>query len=291
MFASLANICWRGAPRRVFDKINADQTPGRAAQMAFYFFLSMFPMLLILLTVTGMFMDATSVVRSVILERLSSVAPAAIVRVFTRLLDHLAGQPGPSLSWGFLLAIWASSSGMVAAIRGLNDAYAVVEERPWWRRRLIGLALTMVMLFLLAAAMLLLSYGVPLAEELARHLGLGAAFLVTWQIAQWPVIFGFVMLAFDLLYHFGPHRPPGPWRWLRVGTLLAIALWLAASLGLKFFVANIASYNVAYGSLGAVIVLLLWFYLTALAFLMGAQVNMQLEPSSRTGAAAANAAP
>lgn len=108
-------------------------------------------------------------------------------------------------------------------------------------------------------------------------MGLGSAFVLAWQILQWPVIFGFVLLAFDLLYHFAPHRPRVRWQWLRPGTLIAIALWLAVSLGLKVYVANFANYNVAYGSLGAVIVLLLWFYLTGIAILVGAEINAQFE--------------
>lgn len=124
--------------------------------------------------------------------------------------------------------------------------------------------------------MALLAYGVPLAQALAQRLRLGSAFVLAWQIGQWPVIFGLVLFAFDLLYYFAPHQPHARWQWVRLGTLIAIALWLAASLGLKFYVANFASYNVAYGSLGAIIVLLLWFYLTGIAILTGAEINAQL---------------
>ncbi|MDQ3776043.1 MAG: YihY/virulence factor BrkB family protein [Pseudomonadota bacterium] len=272
---------WAGIAGAVACRIADDQIPGRAAQMSFYFFLSVFPILLILMAALGLFLDAQWLVRDAILERLASVVPSSIVRVFTGLLDHLAGQSGGPLTWGILVAVWAASSGMVATIRGLNKAYAVAEERPWWKRRLVGLTLTLVLMLLTAAAMLLLAYGVPLAEAFAQRMGLGSAFVLAWQIGQWPVIFGFVLLAFDLLYHFAPHRPRVRWQWLRPGTLIAIALWLAASLGLKYFVANVANYNVAYGSLGAIIVLLLWFYLTGIAILVGAEINAQLEKTRR----------
>ena len=245
--------------------------------MSFYFFLSVFPMLLILMAALGLVLDAQWLVRDSILDRLASVAPGSIVRLFTRVMDHLVGRPGAPLTWGLLIALWAASSGMVATIRGLNVAYDVEEERPWWRRRLVGLALTLVLMVFTTVAMLLLAYGVPLAEALAQHLGLGSAFVLAWQIGQWPVIFGFVLLAFDLLYYFAPNRPKACWQWVRPGTLIAIGLWLAASLALKLYVANFANYNVAYGSLGAVIVLLLWFYLTGIAILAGAEINAQLE--------------
>ncbi len=272
---------WTGVVRKVARKIAHDEIAGRAAQMSFYFFLSVFPMLVILMAVLGLFLDAQWLVRDAILERLASVAPSSIVAVFTRLLDHLAGTSRTPLTWGLLVALWAASSGMVATIRGLNLAYGVEEARPWWRRRLVGLALTLVLMALTAAAMLLLAYGVPLAETFAQRMGLGSAFVMAWQIGQWPVIFGVVLLAFELLYYFAPHRPRAHWRWLRPGTLTAIALWLAVSLGLKFYVVNFSNYNVAYGSLGAIIVLLLWFYLTGIAILAGAEINARCERLSR----------
>lgn len=256
-----------------------DQIPGRAAQMSFYFFLSVFPVLLILMAVLSLFLDSQSLVRATLLERLAFIAPGSIVRLFARLLDHLAGHSTAPLTWGIPVALWAASSGMVATIRGLNRAYAVSEERAWWKRRLIGLALTLALMLLMAAALLLVAYGVPLAETFAERVGGGSAFLLAWQIGQWPVVFAFVLLALDLLYHFAPHRPRVRWQWARPGTLVAIGLWLATSLGLKIYAANFAHYNLAYGSIGAVILLLLWFYLTSIAILVGAQINAELEPA------------
>lgn len=254
-----------------------DRIPGRAAQMSFFFFLSVFPMLLILMGALGLFLDAQSLVRAALLEQLASVAPDSMVQLFTRLLDHMAGRSQAPLTWGIPVALWAASSGMVATIRGLNHAYDVAEQRPWWKRRLLGLALTLAMMLLMAAAMLLLAYGVPLAETLAQRAGLAPAFVLAWQIVRWPLIFGFLLLAFDLLYHFAPNRPRVRWHWLRRGTLLAVALWLAASLGLRFYATNFANYSLAYGALGAVIVLLLWFYLASIAILAGAEVNARFE--------------
>lgn len=270
---------WAQTARALARRIADDQTAGRAAQMSFYFFLSVFPLLLILMAGLSLFLDSQSLLRATLLERLAQVVPGSVVGLFSRLLEHLSGHSRAPLTWGIAVALWASSSGMVATIRGLNQAYAVAEERAWWQRRLVGLALTLVLLLLLAAAMLLVAYGVPLAEALARHMNLGPAFVRAWRIGQWPLAFGFVLLALDLLYRFAPNRPQARWYWMRPGTLIAIALWLAASLGLKYYAANFAQYNVAYGSIGAVIMLLLWFYLTSLAILVGAAVNARLENS------------
>jgi membrane protein len=263
----------RAAARRFIQ----DEIPARAAQMSYYFFLSLFPIALILMTVLGIFLDAQWLVREAVLDRLAAVAPASIVRVLTRLLDHLADHsPGP-LTVGLLVALWAASSGMVATIRGLNLAYDVSEERPWWQRRLVGLVLTIAYMVLLSLAMLLLAYGAPVAEALAQWWGLGPSFVKIWQFAQWPVVFAFILLAFDILYHFAPHKPRERWRWIQPGTLVAITLWLLASVCLKYYAAKFANYNVVYGSLGAIIVLLLWFYLTSVAILTGAEINARAD--------------
>ncbi len=276
-WSGLDKTRWAGIAQVLARKMVDDDVPGRAAEMSFYFFLSVFPMLLILMAMLGLFLDAQLLVHDTILNRLASVAPDSIVRLFDRLLNHLADRGAHPLSWGVLAVLWAASSGMVATMGGLNLAYGVEEKRPWWKRHLVGVALMLAFMLLAAAAMLLLAYGGPIGEALTHNIGLGSAFLLAWRLGQWPVIFGFVLLAFDLLYHYAPHRPRVRWQWLLPGTLIGIALWLSASLGLKFYVANFGNYNLAYGSLGAVIVLLLWFYLTGIAILAGAEINGQLE--------------
>jgi len=268
---------WQRLVRIVQHRVIDADVSARAAQMSFYFFLSVFPALLILTATLDLFFDAQWLVRDTVLERLALVAPAAIVQALARVMDNLGSVPGAPLTSGILIALWAASSGMVATIRGLNQAYAIEEERPWWRRRLVGLALTLVLMTLTMLAMLLIAHGVPLAGALAQHLGFGPTFVLIWQIAQWPAIFCFVLLAFSVLYHFAPHRPHGRWQWVRPGTLLAIALWLVASLGLKFYVANFGAYNVTYGSLGTVIVVQLWFFFTSVAILVGAEINAEFE--------------
>lgn len=262
---------------KVVRNMANDQIPGRAAQMSFYFFLSIFPILLILMAVLGLFLDAQSLVRETILQRLALLVSPSVVEVFTGLLDHLADRPGAPLTWGIVLALWAGSSGMVATIRGLNQAYEIKEVRTWRGRRLLGIALTLLLMLMMAAAMVLLAYGVPLAESLAQRMGLGPGFLLAWRVAQWPVIVAIAVVGIELLYHFGPNRPARRWRWWSPGALIAAALWLAVSLALKLYVTNFGSYNVAYGSLGGVIVLLLWFYLSAIAILAGANINAQCE--------------
>mgnify|MGYP000487921117 CR=1 FL=1 len=269
--AWLANA--KGVGRRFVD----DAVLSRAAEISFYYFLSVFPLLLILMAVLGLFLDARLLVRETLLDALGKVAPGSIIGVFDRLLLHLEQQPERPLSFGILVAVWAASSGMVATIRALNKAYGVVEERPWWRRRLVAIALTLGYMLLAVTAMVLFSWGSVIAEAVAQRVGLGTVFVQVWRFGQWPAIVFVLLVAFHLLYRYAPHRRRGPSRWLQPGTLIGIGLWLAASSGLKLYIANFAHFDVAYGSLGAVIVLLLWFYVTGIAVLTGAEINAQLE--------------
>lgn len=275
-----SRVAWAAVARAVWRRFAADTVPGRAAEMSFYYFLCVFPILLILMAVLGLFLDAQQLLRQTALEALSNVAPDPIARLFDRLLLHLAQQPRSPLSLGILIAAWASSSGMVATIRALNAAYNIEEERPWWRRRLAGVGLTFGFMLFMLAATILLTYGSPLAEAIATHMGLGAVFVTVWRFGQWPAVVAFALVAFHLLYRFAPNRAHAPARWLQPGTLIGIGLWLAASFGLKLYIADFARYDV-YGSVGAVIVLLLWFYLTGIAVLTGAEINAELE-SART---------
>ena len=268
---------WTRIAQLVARRFAEEALPGRAAEMSFYFFLSLFPVLLVLIAVLGVFFDAQWLIRDTVVSRLDRVAPAQVVHVVDRLLRELSTRPQGPLSIGVVVALWAGSSGMVATIRALNRAYGVKDGRSWWHRRMLGIALTVAFMLLTAAAMVLLAYGVPIAEATARHMGLGGAFVLAWRIGQWPVVVGVLLVAFHMLYRYAPHRARGPERWLKPGTLIGIALWLAASFGLRIYAANIARYDVAYGSLGAVIVLLLWFYLTNLAVLAGAEINAQVE--------------
>lgn len=240
--------------------------------MSFYFFLSVFPILLILTGTLGLFLDANSLVRDSLLDRIGSVAPPSVVRLLDRFLEHLTGNAQP-LGWGIGLTLWAASSGMTATIRGLNVAYGVEDERAWWKRRLVALGLTLVLMLLLATAMLLLAYGRPLVEMVVEKGGLGSSWVMAGRILQWPMLVGFLLFAFELVYQIAPHRPAARWRGVRAGSWIAAAMWLLGSILLKYYATNMARYNLAYGSIGAVVVLLLWFYWIGIAILVGAEVD------------------
>jgi membrane protein len=191
-------------------------------------------------------------------------------------------ENGGLLSLGVLLAVSSSSAAMTAIIDTVNRAYGVEERRPWWKVRLTAIMLTSgVAIFILISFALILT-GPTIATELARNFGLGAAFEWTWKILQWPVIFIMVSASVAFVYRFAPDVDQ-EWVWLTPGSVLATSLWLLASLGFKYYVANWSSYTETYGLIGAVMILLLWFYISGLVILIGAEMNVEIEHAGTAG--------
>jgi membrane protein len=181
------------------------------------------------------------------------------------------------LSFGLLLALWAASTGMEAITDALNTAYGVEETRPWWKRRLAAVLLTIALSVLIMAALALVIGGGRLADYLAALFGFGSAFMWAWKILQWPLALGSMLAAFALIYYFAPDLRDQDWKWITPGAVIGITLWLLASFGLKGYLHYFNSYSRTYGSVGAVIVLMLWLYLTGLAVLIGGEVNAEIE--------------
>jgi len=169
---------------------------------------------------------------------------------------------------------------MVAIIESLNVAYKVEESRPWWKKHLVALELTIISLVLFAAALLLMIYGGRLSEIMVRHFGVSSFIAGVWKILQWPLLLGFVLMAFNILYLYAPNVKHRRWHWLMPGTVMGVALWLMVSFGFKLYLSLFGRFTVTYGSIGAVIILLLWLYLSATAILIGAEVNSAIEKAS-----------
>jgi len=174
---------------------------------------------------------------------------------------------------------------MTAIITALNQAYDVTEGRPWWKVRAIAIGLTLALAAFIVISFALVLVGPAVAEKLAQHLYLGAAFEWTWKILQWPVVFALVSLGMALIYYFAPDAKQS-WIWITPGSIVATLLWLIISLAFKLYIAKFNSYdNATYGMLGGVIVLLLWFYASGIAVLMGAELNAEIEHTAPTGKA------
>jgi membrane protein len=273
---------WPDLLRRVFyETFWHDNCLGMAAQLAYYFFFALFPTLLVLIALASFF-PLTSIVDDTV-RLFGPIAPPEVMVVVTDQLRKLSGgDQGGLLTVGMLAALWSSSSAMTAMSDTLNNAYDVQEGRPWWKVRLIAIALTVgVALFILIATALVLA-GPMVAEYLAGWWYLGAAFEWTWKIVQWPFAFLLVTIGIALIYFYAPDVEQ-EWPWLVPGALVATTLWLLATLGFRYYVVNLGSYTESYGALGAAMVLMLWFYLSGLAILIGAELNAELEHASAEG--------
>jgi membrane protein len=274
---------------RVWARAEEDEIFGRSAQLSYYFLLALFPLLLFLITLFGYFDGAGSHLRHKLLSYLADVMPSSASQLVIETIDQVTAAPGGGkLSLGLLAAIWAASSGMNALGQSLNAAYDVRETRPWWKVRLISIALTLTLSTLITSALVIVLAGGRAGHSLATLIHEGRAFAVSWRILQWPIALAFVFITFALIYHFAPDLAAKRRqrrlaasdyrrRWVSPGVLVAVALWLLVSLGFRLYLHFFNSYTATYGSLGAVISLMLWFYLTGAAILLGGEINCELE--------------
>lgn len=254
----------------------------RAAQLSYYFLLALFPLLLFMMTLLGYFAGTSGEVRDKLISYLGRVMPgSAIELVHTTLNEITQARSGSKLSLGLLAALWAASNGMGAISDTLNAAYGVEETRPWWKVRLTAVVLTVALSILIILALVIVLYGGGIGERLAAYLGLGAAFTVVWKILQWPIALFFLLFTFTMIYHYGPNVRPKKCTWWAWGTLVAIILWLLFSFGFRLYLHFFNSYGVTYGSLGALIILMLWFYFTGIAILIGGEINSECEQRSK----------
>ena len=166
---------------------------------------------------------------------------------------------------------------MGAITDSLNAAYDVAETRSWWKRRAIAVGLTVALSVLIVAALTLVLGGSKIADYFAGKYGFGAVFTITWKVLQWPIALAFMLLAFALIYYFAPDLRDQDWKWLTPGSAAGVALWLLVSFAFKAYLHFFDSYSKTYGSLGAVIVLMLWLYLLGLAVLAGGEINSEIE--------------
>jgi membrane protein len=283
-------ISWWEILRRTFrEAFFKDNCLGMAAQLSYYFFFALFPALLVLIAVASYF----PVERLIddLIATMGGIAPSEVLTIVTDQLRKISeGEQGGLLTIGMLTALWSSSAAMTAISDTLNRAYGVEETRPWWRVRLeaIGLTLGLSLFILLSAALVLV--GPSLAEGLANRLSLGPAFEWTWKVLQWPVVFMLVAAAVTIVYYFAPDVRQ-EWVWLTPGSVLTTVVWLAASLAFKFYLASLGSYTETYGAIGGVMVLMLWFYISGLILLIGAELNAEIEHASPEGKADGARAP
>ena len=277
----------RGLLRRVARRYRDDRIADQSAKLSFYALLSIFPLLFFLTSLLGLLLRRGGGPREMLYELLSSVIPPSAWALIDATLNEIAqGAGGLSLSIALLATIWTSSRGTVAVIEGLNVAYEVRQYRSWWRRNVLAVLLTLGFASGTVLALALLMVGGWAVDWMAGHLGLGPSVTIAWQLLQKLLAVVLVLLAFNVLYVFGPNVEGRRWRWFMPGTLAGVALWLLASYGFRLYLHYFDRYSATYGSIGAVVVLMLWFYLSGIAILVGGEVNSEIEKASRGGAPA-----
>jgi membrane protein len=276
-------IGWSEVLKRTFKESLADDIMSLSAQLAYYFFLSLFPALLFLVSLASFFpvvnlMDET-------VKYLGGVAPPDVIIFLLEQIHKISeSDDGGILTFAFLFTIWSSSGAMLSIISTMNTAYDIEESRPWWKTRLIAIGLTVGLALFILVSFALVIAGPTLGEHLAGSLQLGPAFAWIWKVFQWPVVFALVVTAIAIIYYHAPDAEQD-WVWIAPGAILATLLWLVISLAFKVYLANWGNYNETYGALAGVIILLLWFYLSGLAILAGAELNAEIEHASPYGKA------
>ncbi|MDN4642808.1 YihY/virulence factor BrkB family protein [Arthrobacter sp. PsM3] len=269
---------WKYIARKTLREFTKDQCPDLAAALTYYSVLSIFPALLALVSLLGIFGQAGKTTAA-LLDIVQGFAPAETVDAIRQPVEQLSSSSaaGLTLVLGILTALWSASGYVGAFGRAMNRIYEIDEGRPFIKLRGTMLAVTIatVLIVLLLAAMLVLSG--PVAESVGNAIGLGGAVLVVWNIAKWPVILLLVVLAIAILYYATPNVKQPKFRWMSLGSFIALAVFLLSSVAFAFYVANFSSYNKTYGTIGGVIISLLWLWILNMSLLFGAEFDAEME--------------
>jgi membrane protein len=270
----LGGLSLRQLASRVWNEVWADEIPDRAAALSYYFMFAVFPTLLFLTTLIGMLPGPRLLDQ--LMGYLDRVLPPDAFSLVGKTLDEITeGARGGLLSLGAVAALWGASSGMGSIITALNVAYDARDARAWWKQRILAVGLTVAFSVFTLAGLVVLVFGEFIGRAVADTVGLGDVFRVTWTAARWPLATLGVLTGIALVYYLAP-AVRQRWYWVTPGSVFAVALWLAVSTALRLYVAHFGNYNKTYGSIGGVILLLLWFYLSGLALLVGAEVNAEI---------------
>lgn len=270
---------WRDIALRVKTQVVKDNVGLVAAGVAFYFLLAIFPMIAALLSIYGLIFDPTEAREQI--TALAGVLPSEARGLLTEQTEQLTSGSRSALGFGALLsilvALWSARRGTNAMVIALNIAYNEEDNRSFIRQMLLTFVLTLGLILFFALSLAIVA-AAPVALQL---FGFGAFAEVTLDILRWPILGLIAVVALAGMYRFGPDRNSARWRWLTPGAVIAVIFWLITSGLFSWYVSNFGNYNEMYGSLGAVVILLFWFYLTAFIFLLGAELNSEMEHQTR----------
>jgi membrane protein len=266
---------WFATLKRTAKEFQKDNLTDWAASLTYYGILSIFPGMIVLLSVFSMVSDPSTATRAV-----DEVAPdkyADGINTFIGSLQEAQGSAGLLAVVGFLGALWSASGYVAAFMRASNDIYDVPEGRPIWKTipTRLGVTIATGVLLIISAFIVVFTGGV--AERIGDLVGLGSGAVLVWDIVKWPVLVALVSLMFAILYWASPNAKHGSFRWISPGGVVATLLWIVASAGFALYLANFANYNATYGALGGVIAFLVWLWISNIAVLLGAEFDAELE--------------
>lgn len=277
----LGGLSVRDLGRRVWHEIDDDDMLGKAAQLSFYFLLALFPLLIFLSAVLGQIFAANIGLYEDLLEHLATVMPQSAYQLVRGTISEITrGASGGKLSLGLLATLWTASSGMEAVINGLNIAYDVTERRSWWKRRAVAIVLTVLLATVSLVGLSLSLFGHRIGSYLATSFGYGDAFDAFWFVLRFLFVPVFMLLVLTLIYRYAPNIKAHGWQALMPGAMTGVVVWLTATGLFRLYLAWFDTYSKTYGSLGAVIVLMMWLYVSGIAILLGGEVNSEIRKAA-----------
>jgi membrane protein len=275
-----------GLLKRAFQKFQADNMTDHAAGLTYYVMMSLFPGLLVGISLLGLLGDQSLVTDAVQYAR-DHGAPAEVANAIQASLkttvNTASGTASITLAIGVVVALFGASGAFGGAGRALNAVYGTTEERGFVRHKLTDLMWTLIVIVLAAIALFSVLLGGGLASDLFGTIGLGDTAADIWRFGRWPVAVAAVILMYALIYNFAPDVRPRRWRWLTPGAAAAVVIWIVASAGFFVYVSNFGKYGATYGAFAGAVILLLWLYISSIAFLFGAEINAQIERETEQG--------
>ncbi|WP_329044672.1 YihY/virulence factor BrkB family protein [Streptomyces sp. NBC_01422] len=274
--ASMPRRSWWAVLKRTVGEFTDDELADRAAALTYYSVLSLFPALLVLVSLLGI--AGESATRQV-MDNLQKLAPGPVRDILSGAVEQLQGNGGTGSLMavvGLLLALWSASGYIAAFIRSSNVVYDMPEGRPAWKVLPLRLALTVTLMVLAVVSALIVVFTGPVAQKAGSALGVGGPALTAWSIAKWPVLVLLVIIMVALLYWAAPNARGRGFKWVTPGSFLALLLWMVASAGFALYVSHFSSYNKTYGALAGVIIFLVWLWITNLAILLGLEFDAEM---------------
>lgn len=254
----------------------------RASGLAFDFLFALIPLLVSLLALLRLFTSRSIQLQNTLLTFFADFLPALAFQLLSNTTRVLATNPtGEELVIGFLAALWFASRGVSLMISSLNVVYAVKETRSWLRVRAVAVLLTLVISTLILSSLIFLLVGGSVVDWIGKELHLASAMVALWKAMQWPGAVLFMLFSYALIYYFGPNVPTKRRQWITPGSVFGVMMWLAVSEGFRIYLRYVNSYTLIYGSLGALMILMVWLYVTALAFLIVGEINSCIERASK----------